>query len=87
MKGDGKFYLYYTVSRTAGSGGLDKVIGVAVADGPLGPFKDRGNLVDIAIDAHLFQDDDGALYLYYVDLEGGFKIMAQSMSDPVTKCG
>jgi len=37
-KGDGKFYLYYTVDRSGGG----KQIGVAVADGPLGPFKDRG---------------------------------------------
>lgn len=32
--------------------------------------------------AHLFQDDDGRLYLYYVDLDG-FKIVAQ----PLTKDG
>ena len=44
----GKFYLYYTVNRPGGG----KQIGVAVADGPLGLFKDRGNLVDFAIDAH-----------------------------------
>lgn len=83
-KGDGKFYLYYTVNRPGGG----KQIGVAVADGPLGPFKDRGNLVDRSIDAHLFQDDDdGALYLYYVEIDGGFKIAAQSMADPLTKKG
>ena len=86
-KGDGKFYLYYTVSRTRGSGGLDKVIGVAVGDGPLGPFQDRGNLADTAIDAHLFQDDDGGLYLYYVSLAGGFKILVQPMATPLTKRG
>lgn len=84
-KGDGKFYLYYTVSRTRGSSGLDKVIGVAVGDGPLGPFQDRGNLADTAIDAHLFQDDDGALYLYYVSLAGGFKILVQPMATPLTR--
>ncbi len=81
-KGDGKFYLYYTVDRPGGG----KQIGVAVADGPLGPFKDRGNLVDGAIDAHLFQDDDGAFYLYYVQLPG-FRITVQPMSDPLTKKG
>ncbi|MEW6158220.1 MAG: family 43 glycosylhydrolase, partial [Verrucomicrobiota bacterium] len=74
-KGDGKFYLYYTVNRPAGG----KQIGVAVADGPLGPFLDRGNLVDSAIDAHLFQDADGAFYLYYVLLPG-FRITAQAMA-------
>lgn len=86
-KGDGKFYLYYTVSRVPGAGGLNKVIGVAMGDGPLGPFVDKGNLADTAIDAHLFQDDDGALYLYYVNLSGGFRIMVQPMADPLTKKG
>lgn len=80
-KGDGKFYLYYTVNRPGGG----KEIGVAVADGPLGPFQDRGNLVQRSIDAHLFRDDDGALYLYYVEIEGGFKIKVQPMADPLTK--
>ena len=81
--GDGKFYLYYTLNRP-GSG---KQIGVAVADRPLGPFRDRGNLADRAIDAHLFQDNDGTFYLYYVDLADGFKIMVQSMTDPLTRKG
>ncbi len=53
---DGKFYLYYTVSRS---------IGVAVSDSPVGRFQDRGSLISDAIDAHLFKDDDGKLYLYY----------------------
>jgi xylan 1,4-beta-xylosidase len=83
QKGDGKFYLYYTVDRPGGG----KQIGVAAADGPLGPFQDRGNLADRAIDAHMFRDDDGALYLYYVDLAGGFKIKVQPMADPLTKKG
>ena len=82
-KGGGKFYLYYTLNRKGGG----KQIGVAIADGPLGPFKDRGNLADGAIDAHLFRDDDGALYLYYVEIEGGFKIKVQPMSDPLTRKG
>lgn len=81
--GDGKFYLYYTVNKPGGG----KQIGVAVADGPLGPFEDRGNLADQSIDAHLFRDEDGALYLYYVDLESGFKIKVQPMADPVAKKG
>jgi len=87
-RGDKKFYLYYTDNLSAGgSGGLNKQIGVAVADGPLGPFKDKGPLAAIAIDAHLFQDDDGAYFLYYVDLAGGFKIVVQPMADPLTKKG
>jgi xylan 1,4-beta-xylosidase len=81
-KGNGKFYLYYTVNKRGGG----KQIGVAVADGPLGPFKDHANLVDSAIDAHLFQDDDGRLYLYWVQLPG-FRITVQPMADPLTKRG
>jgi xylan 1,4-beta-xylosidase len=81
-KDDGKFYLYYTVNKPGGG----KQIGVAVADKALGPFKDHANLVDSAIDAHLFQDDDGSLYLYWVQLPG-FRITVQPMADPLTKRG
>jgi len=74
---DGKFYLYYTVNKR---------IGVAVADGPTGPFNGRTRLVDSAIDAHMFRDDDGAYYLYYVKLPG-FRIHVQRMAGPVKKRG
>lgn len=87
-RGDGKFYLYYTEDhpdRPKGPG--NKHIGVAVADGPLGPFVDRGQLVSDAIDAHFYQDDDGELYFYYTNLAGGFKILVQPMADPLTKKG
>src|ERR1041385_7682853 len=88
QRGDKKFYLYYTDNMTAGRNeGINKQVGVAVADSPLGPFTDNGPLVSVAIDANLFQDDDGSYYLYYVDLNAGFKIMAQPMADPVTKKG
>jgi beta-xylosidase len=88
QRGDGKFYLYYTDNiADAPRSGMNKQIGVAVADSPLGPFKDRAVLATNAIDAHLFQDDDGKFYLYYVDLAGGFKIRVQAMSDPLTKHG
>jgi beta-xylosidase len=87
-RGDGKFYLYYTDNiPDAKPGGAHKQIGVAVADNPLGPFKDEVVLATDAIDAHLFQDDDGAFYLYYVELKGGFKILTQPMADPLTKKG
>ncbi|MBP7934559.1 MAG: glycoside hydrolase family 43 protein [Phycisphaerae bacterium] len=83
-RGDGKFYLYYTVDKPGGS----KLIGVAVADHPLGPFVDRGTLLEDAIDAHLFQDDDGAMYLYFVNIaDGSNKIGVQRMADPLTKKG
>jgi beta-xylosidase len=88
QRGDGKFYLYYTdnISRLDRRS-LEKQIGVAVADNPLGPFTDKGVLATHAIDADLFQDDDGSLYLSYVDLAGGFKIVVQPMADPLTKKG
>lgn len=72
---DGLFYLYYTVQKR---------IGVAVAKGPEGLFLDRAKLVDNAIDAHLFRDDDGRLYLYYVQFPG-FRITVQRMKTPTEK--
>lgn len=87
-RGDGKFYLYYTDNMDDRKrGGPQKQIGVAVADSPVGPFKDLAVLATDSIDAHLFQDDDGKYYLYYVDLYQGFKIRAQPMADPVKKLG
>ncbi len=73
----GKFYLYYTASQN---------VGVAVAESPLGPFKDAKKLVDRAIDAHMFRDDDGKLYLYYVKFPG-FRITVQPMADPTKPKG
>jgi beta-xylosidase len=82
-EGSGLFYLYYTVDNPEGG----KLIGVAEARSPLGPFNDKAVLEKNAIDAHLFKDSDGTLYLYYVNLKGGFKIMGQKMSDPKTSKG
>jgi arabinoxylan arabinofuranohydrolase len=64
---DGKFYLYVPIS---GRGNPKNVIAVAVADNPLGPYKDalgkplvdRGNGY---IDPSPFVDDDGQAYLYF----------------------
>ena len=86
-RGDGKFYLYYTDSEPDAPehGPWGKRIGVAVSDSPLGPFEDKKVLAAGSIDAHLFQDDDGRYYLYYVEIAGGFKIFVQRMSDPLTK--
>jgi beta-xylosidase len=74
---DGLFYLYYTVQKR---------IGVAVSTGPEGPFVDRAKLVENAIDAHCFRDDDGRLYLYYVQFPG-FRITMQRMRTPLEKEG
>jgi beta-xylosidase len=88
QRGDGKFYLYYTDNiADAKPGGPRKQIGVAVAAGPLGPFQDKSPLAADAIDAHLFRDDDGKFYLYYVELTGGFKIKVQPMADPLRRQG
>jgi beta-xylosidase len=68
----GRFYLYYTVNQS---------VGVAEAEGPLGPFAIRRKLFSEAIDAHLFRDDDGRLFLYFVKLPG-FRITVQPMASP-----
>ena len=87
-RGDGKFYLYYTDNMPDSKREvLHKQIGVAVADSPLGPFTDKGALAPDSIDADLFQDEDGSLYLSYVELTGGFKIIVQPMADPLHKKG
>jgi beta-xylosidase len=64
---DGKFYLYVPISLP---GWPKNVIAVAVADNPLGPYKDPlGHpLIDKAngyIDPTVFVDDDGQAYLYF----------------------
>ncbi len=73
----GRFYLYYTADQT---------IGVAEADGPSGPFSIRRKLFDASIDAHLFRDDDGSLYLLYVQFPG-FRIVVQPMANPTEPKG
>jgi beta-xylosidase len=82
-KANKKIYVYYTVDNPEGG----KLIGVAEGTSPLGPFEDKGTLAKHAIDAHLFKDSDGSLYLYYVNLKNGFKIMAQPMSSPLRAKG
>ena len=62
---NGKFYFYFPVQSKAG---VD--VGVAVADTPIGPFKDIGKpLVSQGdwndIDPTVFIDDDGQAYLYF----------------------
>lgn len=63
----GKFYLYVPISVP---GWPKNVIAVAVADNPLGPFKDALGkpLINSAvgyIDPTVFVDDDGQAYLYF----------------------
>jgi xylan 1,4-beta-xylosidase len=61
-----RFFLYYSANM---------MLGVAVADDPLGPFVDvfdhpfigsgYGGINGLAIDGHVFVDDDGARYFYF----------------------
>lgn len=63
---DGKFYMIATV---------DEHIGIAVADSPLGPFVPEENwLYEKSIDGHIFIDDDGRAYLYYVSWQTEYAI-------------
>ncbi|HLM00028.1 MAG TPA: family 43 glycosylhydrolase, partial [Pyrinomonadaceae bacterium] len=60
---NGKFYLYYSVGNET-----LMELRVAVSDRPDGGFVDSGHRLtteDFAIDAHVFEDTDGALYLFY----------------------
>lgn len=85
---DGKFYMIAHANRN---------LGFAVADSPMGPFIPEENfLIPDAIDGHIFQDDDGRMYLYYVgknDESGFWDIFGCELNDDVvsikpgtTKC-
>lgn len=42
-------------------------LGICEADSPRGPFTPRESpLFECSIDGHIFQDDDGVIYIYYV---------------------
>ena len=65
---EGRFYCYYS-SAPAGRDELHR-LRVAVADNPLGPFHDQGQVMPecdgFCIDAHPFRDlRDGAWYLFF----------------------
>lgn len=69
---DGKYYMFYSAQwRDNPTNELENFrIGVAVADRPTGPFRDlqNGPIFDPGypiIDANVFFDDDGKMYLYY----------------------
>ena len=85
---EGQFYLYYTANKR---------IGVAVADSPTGPFVDvydhpfigvgYGDSLFYSIDANVFKDDDGSLYIYATCYIPVSSIRVRPMSDPVTLAG
>ncbi len=71
----GKYYMIYTA---------DEHIAAAVSESPEGPFVQPGKQwlrEEPSIDGHLFEDDDGTVYLYYVRLHGGNLIYVAKMAD------
>jgi len=74
---DGKYYFYYSVGP---QGRTPSRIGVAVADTPAGPFKDKGEALLTggqgfeAIDAMVFQDPASGKYYFYAGGSAGAKL-------------
>ncbi|WP_462411418.1 family 43 glycosylhydrolase [Neobacillus sp. Marseille-QA0830] len=73
---NGKFYMYYAV---------EEHLAVATSDSPLGPFVQE-NMEPIhpntkEIDAHIFTDDDGKQYMYFVRFENGNVIYVAELND------
>jgi beta-xylosidase len=90
---DGRFAMYYSAG---GEEGERHQVRVALADGPAGPFRDSGAVLDpddpFTIDAHPFRDDDGRWYLFYCRdfLEGdrvGTGIVVDELVDLRTLAG
>ena len=72
---NGKFYMVYSA---------EEHLGMAMADSPLGPFRQKEKrwlLEENAIDGHLFVDDDGAVYLYFVRFQNGNVIYVAKMAE------
>lgn len=66
---DGRYYLYFPAKRADGI----FQIGVAVSDTPQGPFAAQPLPIEgsYSIDPAVFEDDDGAHYLYFGGIWGG----------------
>nr|WP_226895358.1 family 43 glycosylhydrolase [Luteolibacter marinus] len=73
---DGTFYLYYAA---------DERMCVATAKSPLGPFRQEKEAPmepgSIRIDGHVFEDDDGQRYFYYVTFGEGNEIWGGKLND------
>lgn len=70
-----RFYMFFSV---------EEHIAVATSDNPIGPFVQevKGPLLETkAIDSHLFIDDDGRKYLYYVAFTNGNVIWMCELND------
>lgn len=76
---DGIFYMYYSV---------EEHLCVATSDSPLGPFKQEKkepfHLNIKEIDSHVFLDDDGKYYMYFVRFGGGNIIWGAELNDDMS---
>ncbi|WP_168735946.1 family 43 glycosylhydrolase [Cohnella fermenti] len=73
---DGTFYMYYAV---------EEHLAVASSDSPLGPFKQEVQAPlhpdTKEIDAHIFTDDDGRSYMYFVRFNNNNHILVAEMNE------
>lgn len=72
---DGKFHMVYVA---------DEHLGIAVADSPLGPFRQKKKqwLNELnEIDGHFFVDEDGTVYLFFVRFENGNVLYCAKMRE------
>ncbi|MBO5270155.1 MAG: glycoside hydrolase family 43 protein [Clostridia bacterium] len=71
---DGKFYMVTSCNET---------LGMAVSDSPLGPFVGTTDapLYAKSIDGHLFVDDDGRRYLYFVSWRSTYGIYGVELDE------
>lgn len=71
-----RFYMFYT---------SEEHLAIAVSDSPVGPFEETGDMPMIksnkAIDSHVFVDDDGRKYMYYVAFTNGNVIWMCELND------
>lgn len=70
-----KFYMFFSA---------EEHINIAVSNSPLGPFmqhEEKPLLSSKAIDNHLFIDDDGKAYIYFVKFGQGLSIWMAEMND------
>ena len=66
---NGKYYLYFPAKKPNGI----FQIGVAISDAPTGPFIAESKSIkgSYSIDPAVFEDDDGAVYMYFGGIWGG----------------
>lgn len=77
----GTYYMIYAA---------DEQIAIAKSSSPLGPFTQSeqqplfGDVPYKTIDPFIFFDDDGQIYIYFVKLDGGNKIIVAKMKDDLS---